>query len=472
MDQVLNFICWKWTSYKGVISTKKPFEFTSGDVNSLYMMLKKHYHKPFQLTCITDDPEGIDEGIKTLPLWDELRDMGGCFTRLVCFKEGMKDILGERFVSIDLDCVILKDITDLFDRDEDFVIWNSGNLKNPYCGSLWMLRTGTRTEVYDTFDREEWIPNHKGRFPKGTDQYQICKALGDGEATWKKKASGIFNYRKMRKNSIPENTRIVFFNGDFHPRQESIRKQKKWVKKHYPIKKGKKSITPIDIICFYWQGKEGSGWEDTDLAHKYINNLYKGVSENLSIPFRFFCYHKEGLEIENVNPAITLVPFTSPNWRGNIPKMKAFDSNNDLGERAVILDLDLLITGNLDDIFSYDGQFMTRAGFKNENKSGGDIVFFKTKMKFPFWNHVLNEHKLITQCRGSERAIYRGFFHRRLKGKKIDLIQDIYPDQVYSYKRDVGCNGEVPENCRILSCHGHSVRPHQIETDWIKDYWR
>ena len=107
-----------------------------------------------------------------------------------------------RFVSIDLDCVIVDDITSLFDRKEDFVIWSSGNPKNPYCGSLWMLRTGSRARVYNAFDPNKWIPNVRGRYPSGTDQAQIAKAYPD-EATWNTE-DGIYNFGNRNCTIIPD----------------------------------------------------------------------------------------------------------------------------------------------------------------------------------------------------------------------------------------------------------------------------
>ena len=465
MDKKLNFICWLWTPLKGVITTKKPYSYTYKDVNNLYIMLKRFYKKPFKLLCITDNPEGISKDIKIIPLWDELRSKGGCFTRIVVFKNGMDKVFGERFVSIDLDCVIVDDITSLFDRKEDFVIWASGNPKNPYCGSLWMLKANSRVQVYNNFKANEWVPNGKGRFPKGTDQAQIAKVLPKA-STWSEE-DGIYNYRYYRDKQIPNNARIIFFNGNFHPRQAYIQKKHEVVRKYYPEKNTKSDS--LNICCFYWQGDRRSGWDDLNLVSKYINNLYIGLINNLTIPFSFYCFIQKDLKLKGISKYVSIIPFDSPTYKGRLPKMKIYDKSIGLDGRIVMLDLDILITGNIDEMFSYTGDFMTRSSFKQSNRSGGDLVFFKASKNFPFWDYVYHSHPLLNECNGNERILYRKYFDNN-PDEKIDYVQKKYPDQLFSYKKHFKLMDGLPENCRILSCHGRP-RVHRISDVRIRKLW-
>lgn len=462
----LNFVCWLWGDYKRTISTKKPFSFAAEDVNNLYVMLKRYYKKPFNLICITDMPKDINPEIKIVPLWDDLRDMGFCFTRLICFKKGMRKILGERFVSMDLDCVIVDDITSLFERDDDFVIWKSASNKNPYCGSMWMLKTGTKSEIYKRFNRNEWKPNERGRYPTGSDQAQIAKVLPN-ELTWNGIDDGVYSFKSIRKKGLPDNAKIVFFNGNFHPGQRYIQRECKWINKFYPGVATENKNT-LNIVCFYWQGNIKSGWENPRVGAKYINNLYLGVRKHLTLPFRFFCFHQRGLQMKEVGKEIEKITFDSPSWYRRIPKMKIFDKDIPLDGRIVTFDLDVIITGSLNDICSYKGDFMTRGSFKDPTRSGGDIVSFEAK-KYPFWDMVQEEHPLIISSKGNERVIFRKYF--KDPDKNIDYIQLLYPDQIYSYKHHVRNTGTIPENCRILSCHG-KPRIHRIENREVRRHWK
>jgi hypothetical protein len=225
----------------------------------------------------------------------------------------------------------------------------------------------------------------------------------------------------------------------------------------------------LDVICFYWCGYDRPNWHDKELGVQYINRLYAGVCRNLTLPFVFTCFLEKGINKNSINKKIDVKYFDSPSWRGCLPKLKAFDHNNGFSDRVIVLDLDLVITGNLDEMFSYNGTFMTRSTFKKLPKmmSGGDIVFFKAGT-MPFWDVLTEKTEEIEELTGGrERFIYRKFF------KKIgmDFVQVKYPNQIFSYKRHVlRANGKLSPNCRIVSCHGRP-RPHEIKEPWIKEHW-
>jgi hypothetical protein len=65
--------------------------------------------------------------------------------------------------------VITGSLNALFDRPEDFVIWGQSDYPQTqwYNGSLWMLRTGTRSKVWTQFDSKTsptlaWKAGKKG----------------------------------------------------------------------------------------------------------------------------------------------------------------------------------------------------------------------------------------------------------------------------------------------------------------------
>ena len=93
-------------------------------VNRLYGSLKKHYKKPFTLTCYTDNYTTIREevhvkNIKTLRKYDTNRVF--TYEKLMLMEEH------ETGIWIDLDVLIHKDITDV-DSQQDFtMIWNHWN---------------------------------------------------------------------------------------------------------------------------------------------------------------------------------------------------------------------------------------------------------------------------------------------------------------------------------------------------------
>jgi hypothetical protein len=64
----------------------------------------------------------------------------------------MAEIIGPRFVSLDLDVVVTGDLTPLFERTEDFVIWAWPFRGTLYNGTMWMMDAGARAKVWTEFD--------------------------------------------------------------------------------------------------------------------------------------------------------------------------------------------------------------------------------------------------------------------------------------------------------------------------------
>lgn len=195
--------------------------YTAHHVNVLRNMLERFVNIPHRLICVTDDPAGIDPRIQVVPLWDKCRNLGGCFNRLWVFSQEAREIFGERFVCIDLDCVLVGDCTALFQRDDDFII-NSYNPTSTdkkdqhYNGSMIMMRAGSRAQVWDEFDIEE-SPLVIAENPNvvGSDQAWIRLTLGKDEQRWSNK-DGVYEARQVREK-LPSNACLVFFSGKRDP---------------------------------------------------------------------------------------------------------------------------------------------------------------------------------------------------------------------------------------------------------------
>ena len=125
---MLSVVCFKWKPKPGYRSTYGPHQ-----VHKLRNMVARHYQKPHRFICVTDDAEGLDAGVEVVPLWDDYADIPNpsfrngpsCYRRLKVFSRDIGNVLGERFVCIDLDVVISGDLRPLFDRTEDFIAWKN-----------------------------------------------------------------------------------------------------------------------------------------------------------------------------------------------------------------------------------------------------------------------------------------------------------------------------------------------------------
>jgi hypothetical protein len=205
-------------------------------------MVERNYRNEHQVVCFTDDDRGIDRRVRVYPirnLHSDLQnplgpDYPSCYRRLVAFAPDFETYVGERFVSVDLDCVIVDDVTDLWDRQEDIVFWQSALRAPDYNGSMWMVRTGSRPELYDEFDPKVTPGLTRAAGKLGSDQGWFSLRC-PGEAVWTQE-DGVWAWKPQLRNRnwlLPRGTRIVFFPGAEQPWQEATQDRAAWVKQHY-----------------------------------------------------------------------------------------------------------------------------------------------------------------------------------------------------------------------------------------------
>lgn len=220
----------------------------------------------------------------------------------------------------------------------------------------------------------------------------------------------------------------------------------------------------LNIVCFLWYGDR---WDRGDEGILYVNKLFRGVQKHLSLPHRFICMTNE--KQEYFDDGIETIPLNAPSWRGCLPKVSMFDSTLNLKGQVLSLDIDVVIVGSLNDMASCRKPFIVRSSFRPPYDLDGDIVGFNVgdfnteQVWLPL---KLNPQKVEKITGGRER-----FWYRHVLNKDMDTWQNIYPGQLLSYKNHLQNGVPLPENARIVSCHGRP-RPHQLTEDWAIENWR
>lgn len=236
----LTFLTWLWRPPDGYRSAFRPEH-----VRILRNMLARNYLKPANFVVVTDQPEAIDPDMQTIRLWSDYSDLasphGGrnpsCYRRLKLFSPEAAQIFGsDRLVSLDLDTVIVRDVTPVFDRPEEFVAFGETDHRSFYNGSFLMLTAGARRQVWDVFTKnpQAAIQDARSKNRFGSDQAIISNVLEQGEAVWRP-ADGVYSFRVHLENGqkpLPSNARLVSFHGGTDP--WSVRAQAlDWVREHY-----------------------------------------------------------------------------------------------------------------------------------------------------------------------------------------------------------------------------------------------
>jgi len=205
-------------------------------VQTLQSMVKRHLSLPHRFLCITDQEV---PNVDCVPLLEEMPRVKNkrwpihrpqCYRRLRLFDPAVKDIVGERYIQMDLDTVITDSLDPMFDRDDDLVINRSIGTANAYNGSMWMHRVGTYSSLCHDFNEDEALAANKAGLI-GSDQAWMRWHLGKGTVPTWGMDDGSYQYHSLKPpKDLPDNARIVFFAGNVKP---WMRDTRDWVREHY-----------------------------------------------------------------------------------------------------------------------------------------------------------------------------------------------------------------------------------------------
>lgn len=101
------------------------------------------------------------------------------------------------------------------------------------------------------------------------------------------------------------------------------------------------------VICIKWGNKFGP---------EYVNRLHGMISRNITPPFRLYCFTDDGA---GLHPDIAVRPLPEFDYkapertRGKWPKSRLWGDLGDVTGVVLFLDLDVIVTGNIDDFFEH-----------------------------------------------------------------------------------------------------------------------
>lgn len=227
-------------------------EYGPDHVNLLARQLRARMTCPYRFVAITDEGGNYDSDVEVIPTPRTARTIGrvrtpeasrfpSCYRRLWLFSDEAKE-LADRVLMTDVDAVAVADWAPLFDHDHDFIGWfrpkgSWGSVERRLGGGTWMLTTGTHTHVWNDFvcNPARAIQAARNAGYRGSDQAWISYCLANTAPVWPD-SMGIYSVRDFtgdnrakRVPSIPDNARIVHFNGLIKPWEERAREQHPWL---------------------------------------------------------------------------------------------------------------------------------------------------------------------------------------------------------------------------------------------------
>lgn len=228
---MISIVCWLWNDdWPSANTNFKKRQFLPEHVNVLYSMFERKMSTPFRLVCIADESQGLSSKVEFLKTPRPARRLSSlkspegerfpsCYRRLWAFSEEAK-VLGDRCLFTDIDVVILNDPAPLFDNNHDFVGWRpfrDWGQKLRFGGGTYLLKTGSRTAVWNNFIGDDSIKAARMAGYRGSDQAWMSYCLAEREVCWEQRA-GIYSVRDLKFEKIdPSQAIMIHFNGHVKP---------------------------------------------------------------------------------------------------------------------------------------------------------------------------------------------------------------------------------------------------------------
>ena len=239
---------------------------------------------------------------------------------------------------------------------------------------------------------------------------------------------------------------------------------------------------PVNIICMKWGTKYGAD---------YVNRLYGMIARNLSLPFQLTCFTDNA---KAIRPEVRIcdlpklqLPKGAPERGWN--KLSTLDTDlGGLSGNVLFLDLDVVIVGSINALFTHSGKFLIIRDAKLRRRLIGNssVYRFEVGRYVEVLERFRREFDTIRQTYRNEQAYLSAAI--REKGELEFWPEAWCPSFKYhcmkpwplSYWQDA----RVPEGAKVVIFHGHP-EPHEAiagithkwyrpvrPTQWVADEWR
>lgn len=239
------------------------------------------------------------------------------------------------------------------------------------------------------------------------------------------------------------------------------------------------------IICMKWGTRYGP---------EYVNNLYAGVKRHTRMPIRFVCFTDDGA---GLHPAIETKPIPPINIPSHVasfkpwPKLAVWQAPlYDLTGDVLFLDIDLLITGPLDDFFTYKpNEYCVIENWTQLGQGIGNTSVFRFpvgKYKHIYDDFTADPEKIIRDFR-----IEQQYISKRVSSQHFwpaDWCISFKHSCIPSFPMNWFKTPPLPENARIIAFTGKpdpneavigewpakwykKFYKHILPTPWIAEHW-
>ncbi len=239
------------------------------------------------------------------------------------------------------------------------------------------------------------------------------------------------------------------------------------------------------VLCMKWGTKYGP---------EYVNTLYAMVRRNLRGDFRFVCLTDDAA---GIRPEVECLPIPALDIRPEAPgvrdrawrKLTTFSADlHGLRGTALFLDVDVVVTGSLDDFFTQPGEFVIIHDYKRPWRVTGNssVYRFEIGAHPDVLDYFRGHFDEIRSRFRNEQAYLSDFLHRQ---GKLTYWPDAWcPSFKYhsipAWPSNYWKAPVVPAGARIVIFHGECNPPdalagrrnrrfrHIQPATWVAEHWR
>lgn len=222
-----------------------------------------------------------------------------------------------------------------------------------------------------------------------------------------------------------------------------------------------------NIICL----KHG-----TKFDAEYVNKLFYGVRRNTTLPFTFNCFTEDATGLD-YNIKVHSLP--NKNIEGWWYKLYLFSDEINIDGRVLYIDLDTLITDNIDDYIKHDNGFVVLQDlWAKKDNVGSALMSFEVGKHKHIWDAFIKDPV------GEMRKIHPHGDQKIIQKYQKERIywQNLFPKQIVSFKSE--CLKGLPKGTKIVCYHGTPSIKESINTttkaqrfiikpqQWPLKYWK
>jgi len=246
----------------------------------------------------------------------------------------------------------------------------------------------------------------------------------------------------------------------------------------------------VNVLCLKWGTRYGAD---------YVNILHRSVRRNLSIPFEFHCCTDDPTGLD---PEVNVIPFPENpgikrQWPDILVKLMVLrDGFGGLVGPTLFLDLDIAITGPIDDFFSYQpGEFCIIHNWVNWRKKllgrhpsvGNSSVFrFEAgKSQYAYETFLREMGRAEDTAQFNTEQAFLTYAMGNPNWWPNDWVKSFKWNLRPAFPLNLIRKPKLPKGCRILVFHGRpdpdeairgfrgkKLHHRTLPARWIADFWK